>query len=78
MEGLVPLTDTGKRQVVLFNTHIMAEDENGNLVPVIASQEAILDKGEPAVFQMASDKFDAGQTEHMDGATVVRVTTGDF
>lgn len=74
----MPLTDTGMRQDVLFNTHARGEDENGNLVPVIASQEIIRDRGWDSVWQMASDKYDEGALELMDGVKIVRVTTGDW
>jgi hypothetical protein len=78
MEARMPLSWTGESQQVLFNTHYRATDENGDFVTVTASQEALMDKGFDAVWDMANTKYDAKQFQTVDGVKVVKVTTGDW
>lgn len=58
----------------LDRVRFKATGDRGEPVIVVASHEVLQDKGEDAVLQKGSDKYDAGE---LDGGQV-RVGTADF
>jgi len=73
-----PLTDAGNPQVeTLSGTNVLARNQNGAAVTISASLEAIQDYGWPAIWDVASRMYDAGEASQPDGKSVVRVTTSD-
>lgn len=75
----MPLVDTGQRAL---NPNTMGEnaktiDQDGGIVVVEATSEAIQDYGWPTIIEAASEKYDKGIEDSKGPPPVVRVTTSD-
>ncbi len=70
----MPLTDTGDR----VGTNARAKDGLGATVVVSTTDEAVQDYGWGSIFDVASNKYDAGHIEPGSNPPMVRVVTSDF
>jgi hypothetical protein len=73
----MPLNFTGETVKTLTGLSIRAKDSKGEPVTVKASSEALQDYGLERVREVASKKYDAGQTEIDGSIVIVVVHTGD-
>jgi hypothetical protein len=70
----MPLTYTGERNDTMSGTTFRATGDRDEVVVVTASHEVLQDRGDDAVLQKGSDKYDAGNAQ----ANRIRVTNADF
>lgn len=71
------LSPTGRKTETLTGINAQATDDDGAMVIVAATAEAIQDYGWGTIWSAASDKYDEGHVDRTGSVPIVSVTTSD-